>query len=292
MNIKIDQIERRQAFLDHETILPELEMVGHSTLTTAVSPLEAHVHSESFEICFIEQGRVEWWAEDERYIVNANQIYLTRPGELHGATTETLEPCRLFWLQIKRPIGARFIGLSVTESRKLIEVLDHTPNRVINANAEIRLMFHLIVEEHRKQGSAATALVRASLQLLLIQIARELGMQSGTPEGVSSQIRKTQKWMLENASNPIQLNHIAKVINISPNYFATKFRKEVGLSPIDWLNRERVRIACDMLNNKEANILNVAMECGFQSSQYFGTVFRKYVGRTPTEYRTKSAHHS
>ena len=62
-------------------------------------------------------------------------------------------------------------------------------------------------------------------------------------------------------------------------------RKELGITPIAYLNRYRVNQAKNLLTTTYKNITEIAMEVGFSDSSYFSRVFRLEVCMSPEAYR-------
>ncbi|MFN2243397.1 MAG: helix-turn-helix transcriptional regulator, partial [Anaerolineae bacterium] len=63
------------------------------------------------------------------------------------------------------------------------------------------------------------------------------------------------------------------------------FRKELGVTPIAYLNRYRVHQAKQLLSDTSKSITEIALEVGFSDSGYFSRVFRREVGLSPEAYR-------
>jgi len=63
------------------------------------------------------------------------------------------------------------------------------------------------------------------------------------------------------------------------------FRKSTGESPHQFVLRQRVERAKEMLREAEMRVLDVAVACGFKTQQHFARVFRRICGASPTEYR-------
>jgi len=63
------------------------------------------------------------------------------------------------------------------------------------------------------------------------------------------------------------------------------FRKESGITPMDYLRRYRIRQARALLEAGDKSITEVALEVGFSGSNYFARVFRREVGVSPSAYR-------
>ena len=77
---------------------------------------------------------------------------------------------------------------------------------------------------------------------------------------------------------------VAAHIGMSERHLTRCFHHEVGLTPISYLNRFRVRQAKYLLDAGCNSITEVAMEVGFSSSGYFTRVFKEEVGIAPREY--------
>jgi AraC family transcriptional regulator len=63
------------------------------------------------------------------------------------------------------------------------------------------------------------------------------------------------------------------------------FRKSTGESPHQFLLRQRIERAKEMLREAEMPVLDVAVACGFKTQQHFARVFRQICGASPTAYR-------
>ena len=66
------------------------------------------------------------------------------------------------------------------------------------------------------------------------------------------------------------------------------FRRELGVSVVDYVNSVKLRHACDQLANTSMSIVDIAVECGFNSSQYFSRIFKTFSGCTPQQYRKRT----
>jgi len=66
---------------------------------------------------------------------------------------------------------------------------------------------------------------------------------------------------------------------------AAVFRKSTGEPPHQFVLRNRIERAKEMLRAPEARVLDVAVACGFKTQQHFARIFRQMCGASPTEYR-------
>ena len=102
-----------------------------------------------------------------------------------------------------------------------------------------------------------------------------------------SQIRLQQMlaFIRRHYSEPITLGDIAGAANISQSEAARCFKKNLDVTPFNYLILYRLEVAKAMLQSSETSITEIAMQCGFESGSYFDRVFRKYYRLTPKEFR-------
>ena len=102
-----------------------------------------------------------------------------------------------------------------------------------------------------------------------------------------SQIRLQQMlaFIRRHYSEPITLGDIAGAANISQSEAARCFKKNLDVTPFNYLILYRLEVAKAMLQSSETSITEIAMQCGFESVSYFDRVFRKYYWLTPKEFR-------
>lgn len=102
-----------------------------------------------------------------------------------------------------------------------------------------------------------------------------------------SQIRLQQmlSFIRRHYSEPIALGDIAGAANISQSEATRCFKKNLDITPFNYLIQYRLEVAKTMLQSSEMSITEIAMQCGFESVSYFDRVFRKYYWLTPKEFR-------
>jgi AraC-like DNA-binding protein len=83
----------------------------------------------------------------------------------------------------------------------------------------------------------------------------------------------------------VSLKLLSGVTSLSPSQISRKFKKETGISIVEYVQRERVEEAKRMLVFSSRALPEIANCLNFASQSYFTAVFRKIVGMTPAEYR-------
>ena len=80
----------------------------------------------------------------------------------------------------------------------------------------------------------------------------------------------------------ISRSELAQHLAISENYLTRCFRQEMGIVPMTYLNRCRIKQARALLETGAASMSEVAFLVGFSDASYFARVFRKEVGVAPS----------
>lgn len=102
-------------------------------------------------------------------------------------------------------------------------------------------------------------------------------------------VARAQHYMEQHYMDNITVSKLAALGYISPSAFNRRFKKEIGITPIEYLIEIRIQKAKTLLMRKNIPITEVAMRCGFGSSAHFSSCFQARVGIAPSEYRDKYA---
>lgn len=114
----------------------------------------------------------------------------------------------------------------------------------------------------------------------------ERGGQAGL---LQARLRRMIGYIEANYAAKLSLSDIASDASISKSEALRCFRCGVQTSPIEYLNRQRLRYARMRLLATAAPVTEVAAEAGFASTAYFDRVFRRNFGLSPAQYRRAQA---
>tara|TARA_R110002033_G_scaffold47786_5_gene93271 strand:+ start:52372 stop:53289 length:918 start_codon:yes stop_codon:yes gene_type:complete len=95
------------------------------------------------------------------------------------------------------------------------------------------------------------------------------------------------KFIRENLNEPLTIEDLSKKACMSSSHFHRVFKNELGISPVEFINNERIKLAVSLLQNSNRKIKDVYMECGFESRSYFNRVFKTKQHISPGEYQLK-----
>lgn len=83
----------------------------------------------------------------------------------------------------------------------------------------------------------------------------------------------------------LSLNAQSQLLNVNASYLSTLFKKEMGMTLTEYVNRNRIAHAITLLNSTNMQIQMIAQYCGIPDVNYFTKTFKKYMDKTPLEYR-------
>ena len=98
-------------------------------------------------------------------------------------------------------------------------------------------------------------------------------------------IEEALHYIKDNYREKISVEDIAAQVQLSSSHLFAVFKKEMGVSPISFLNSYRMSIAAEQLQGTTKSINQIASEVGIDDSIYFNKMFKKHYQMSPTEYR-------
>jgi AraC-like DNA-binding protein len=178
----------------------------------------------------------------------------------------------------------------------LLDALPHfllIPSHSSSATV-IQSTLQILDIEIRGTGIGAAVLTDRLADVLLVQVLRAaLGQSSGEGLGWISalgdaRIGKAIRLMHADAAHPWTLDVLADAAAMSRSAFSKRFKSLVGVAPLDYLLRWRMRLACDRLR-RGATVSAAAAQVGYSSESAFGHAFKRVYGHAPKRYWRRDA---
>jgi AraC-like DNA-binding protein len=100
-----------------------------------------------------------------------------------------------------------------------------------------------------------------------------------------TQLQQVIDYIHTHLDRDLSLNELAKVINISPTYFASLFKQTLEISPHQYVIQRRVERAKTMLSKTDLAIADIALQVGFSSHSHLTQQLKRLTGMTPKQIR-------
>ncbi len=110
-------------------------------------------------------------------------------------------------------------------------------------------------------------------------------VQKHEMKNYSRAIETAVKYIHLHLHAPITLEETAKAAGISQSYLSRLFKKETGMFFVDYIQKERIEAACNMLTYSDYTASQISEYLCFSTQSYFIRIFKKYTGMTPEKYR-------
>lgn len=101
----------------------------------------------------------------------------------------------------------------------------------------------------------------------------------------ADKLEKVIKYIHANCLSYITVDELAHISGYSVSHFTRFFKELTGKTPIEYINRQRIYCACEMLKNTNLSVLEISLACGFEHVGYFIKAFKKYTDYTPLRYK-------
>ncbi len=120
-----------------------------------------------------------------------------------------------------------------------------------------------------------------ALERILLEAARSaVGEKRG-----ESLLGTSLRYIHDHYNSEIRIPELAKMENLSNSRYVARFTSAVGMSPMQYIVELRLRYACDLLENTDMSIKEVASLSGYDDPHFFSKLFKKHIGLSPSEHR-------
>lgn len=156
-------------------------------------------------------------------------------------------------------------------------------------NQIIQRLFFLFSEDHPSKD----VFVDFMLKELIIRIIRanykEIYTEQALQLSGNNRIAFVINYIRKNLDKALSIRELSNKAYMSESHFHRVFKNELGISPVDFINNERIKLATRLLADPKITVKEVYMRCGFDSRSYFNRMFRKKQQLSPTQYQAKYA---
>ena len=126
-------------------------------------------------------------------------------------------------------------------------------------------------------------LKRQEVKDALLRVGRQI---ETVEEGAKNVIDQIRDYMEENyAQSSLSLSKVAEKYYLNSSYLSRTFRKKTGVPFVEYLNKIRIKHACDYLKSGNWKVYEIAEKVGIPNPDYFGRCFRKYMGISVNDYK-------
>lgn len=254
--------------------------------------------NRGMELTYITRGRMEWVVDGRIEVVQQGDLFFTLPWQLHGSPVLE-QPVNEAWHLLfaipgdyQQPRSSitfpKSLGLTRGETAQMSRAFCRAKRNAWPSSPRIKRLFPWMVEELESGEPLSRANGLSLLRVILVEFSRLIESEpTGAPGALDSErrVREFLDILRERCDEEWTLEQMSEACQVRRTRLSDLVRQLTAFSPMAYLTRLRVARARSLLRTSEASITEIAISCGFSSSQYFANVFRRCVGQTPSAYR-------
>jgi AraC-like DNA-binding protein len=156
-------------------------------------------------------------------------------------------------------------------------------------DAEIAETINKIIRNCSSGDQAKNIYADLSLKELLIRLVQSQHLKRVEMDINNQKNFSRQHFLLDyihgHLSDKLGVDALSRKAHMSRNEFFKWFRLQFGISPLEYINRERIKLAKQLLGSKNTTVTEAAYQCGFTDVNYFVRLFKKTEGITPGTFK-------
>lgn len=161
-------------------------------------------------------------------------------------------------------------------------------------NVDLATTINKLIKECMSTSITKDALADLTLQELLIRIIQTQTVkrfEGDAPIEINSSLSASIDFIKKNIQENINLKDLSEKACMSTTSFYRYFKRELGMSPIEYILNEKIKHAKKLLKNPKIHVNEVSYATGFEDCNYFIRLFKKYEGVTPKQYQLMNVGH-
>lgn len=168
--------------------------------------------------------------------------------------------------------------------------LNETSSHLVH-NADINHLVRRLVHTFTDQNKSKDILLDLMIQELIVRLlqtkAKVFILNDPSGAFTDTRIGLVIKFIKNNLTNKdITVELLAKKACMSTSHFHKKFKNTLGISPIDYINSEKIKFSKKLIKqSKNLRISEIAYKSGFNNISYFNRQFKKMEMITPQQFK-------
>ncbi len=235
-------------------------------------PGEAHT---PLELTYVDKGTLHSVADGKDILLEQGDLVIYGPGQWHMQYADV-------------DMSPSFITIT-------FDLSDEHPQELVNRKFTIPQsavpVLQRMLRELDRMDSFSADMVICLLQQLLLELLREqiapAGTKLRTTNAVNSEneiIRRAQQFITEHVREKLTVPLVARHVDVSPSYLTALFRKNLQISPGEYVRRIKLQESKQMIREDNMNFTEIAAALQYSTVHHFSRQFKDKFGITPTEY--------
>ena len=233
-----------------------------------------HLHRD-LEFVLVLEGEMVYATSNCKGVIAEGDIALFLPNQIHSFHTPEHSKC----VVVNFSVGYVSAFLRKINGKIGAKCDYHAGESLAN------YLIDLYIRQPKEKLDYLT--VKASCYAVCAQYAQDIELIAASEDN-GDVLHRILTYINENYTENISLQSMSTAIGYNEDYLSHFFRKTIGLPFRAYVNLLRIDHACQLIEQGEFSISNIALECGFQNIRSFNRAFKQIMEETPMEYKKQN----
>lgn len=234
---------------------------------------------EDYQLIYLYRGAGRFFVGGNKVRVEEGFAVLYEPGEPQWYEYTRSDTPDVYWIHFSGRKAHRLLAAAGLQASGVYWA---------GVRSEYAALLDAAIQELQVQRPYFMELTSVCIQGLLALIARSQEEGGQLSKGHNMDVERAVQYFNQNFSKPICIQTYAQSCNMTPCWFIRSFKRQMGVTPQQYLTSIRINKAKELLSGSAYNVGEIAEIVGYQNPLYFSRVFSHAAGCAPTEFRRKS----
>lgn len=274
-----------------------LETLVENQTTYAVNNAEMHIfetHQQADKVLLqFHEPVLASMIEGKKVMhLHGHQAFSFLPGESLILPADEIMCIDFPEAQMNNPTRCSAMSINTEKIAEVVDIMNSSSPRIDNnewkyadynfhftndaaINQIIQRLFFLFTEDHPSKDVFVDFMLKELIIRILRANYKEIYTEQALQLSGNNRIAFVINYIRKNLDKPLTIAELSGKAYMSESHFHRVFKNELGISPVDFINNERIKLATRLLSDPTISIKEVYMRCGFDSRSYFNRMFRK-----------------
>ncbi len=248
---------------------------------------------DSYELISVTKGILHITSGGRSYDLSPGQFLFLFPGELHFGTAPSNGELSFYWTHFY--FNTKNTSLCREAEAASFFHKEDQPRYILpetgtfSANSRVNVLFVQLLDLSKRLGSLSSMQCSYAQSTLLLELTNECFFRQRLllrDEKIPLGIADLMEWLQLNYDTTFSVSDIAEKFGYHPSYLSAVFKRCSGFPITEYLNRQRIRVAKNLLTTMpDLTLSEISEQVGIADEKYFMRLFKRYEGITAAAYR-------
>jgi AraC-like DNA-binding protein len=249
-----------------------------------------------FEIVYVEKGNGRQCINQHEFEYHEGNIFFLPPLDCHSFKIQS--PSKFYFIRFTDHYFLQKDKLTdynmwFDKIAYVIANYNKVPGDIISSEHERQFIINnikSIYQEYLRGDSYSDSIITGAIASILNVLARSIEKKyvekaNETDSRFGEILRYINTNLLDNEL--VRIQHLAEKFGISKSYFSEYFKKQAGISLIDYIVKSKLKIVETKILHTDLSLKEIAWQMNFSDSSHLAKSFKKTYGMTIKEFKVK-----